>query len=226
MMILLNEVRPATAKEESLKEAANLPAIAQVAGVIANPKITAVVRQDTILSTIQAMGLPVKINAVKNVVAEVPDMPTAGAALQKIYQMFGVKGSFMVTWEGKGKLYWDPKTPVEKPIALAYAKQAGLPPPNFTKLLSSASSVKEADEFGNYWFSRPSEMKPFDAKNLVDGMDKLVKADKDSMFDFINQTSKDGGEVIEIIGDPKQWKPFLKKLGIDLHKGRYNGRRK
>jgi hypothetical protein len=82
------------------------------------------------------MGLSVKINAMKNVVAEVPDMPTAGAVLQKIYQAFGVKGSFMVTWEGKGKLYWDPRTPVDKAPALAYAKQAGLPPPNFAKLLA------------------------------------------------------------------------------------------
>jgi hypothetical protein len=73
------------------------------------------------------MGLSVKINAMKNVVAEVPDMPAAGAVLQKIYQAFGVKGSFMVTWEGKGKLYWDPRTPVDKSVALAYAKQTSLP---------------------------------------------------------------------------------------------------
>lgn len=121
--------------KRSFNEASNLPAIAQVAGVAVNSRITQVVRQDTIYSTVQAMGLSVKINAMKNVVAEVPDMPTAGAVLQKIYQAFGVKGSFMVTWEGKGKLYWDPRTPVDKAPALAYAKQAGLPPPNFAKLL-------------------------------------------------------------------------------------------
>jgi len=133
-------------RESALKETSNLPAIAQVAGVLANPKITSVVRQDTIFNTVQAMGLPVKINAMKNVVAEVSDMPTAGTVLQKIYQQFGVKGSFMVTWDGKGKLYWDPKTPVDKPVALAYAKQANLPPPNFTKLLNSKNKVKESSE--------------------------------------------------------------------------------
>jgi hypothetical protein len=95
-----------------------------------------VVRQDTIYSTVQAMGLPVKINAMKNVVAEVGDMQTAGAVLSTIYQQFGVKGSFMVTWDGKGKLYWDPATPVEQAPMLAYAKQAGLPPTNSRKYLA------------------------------------------------------------------------------------------
>jgi hypothetical protein len=104
--------------------------------VATNPKITSVVQQDTIFNTIQAMGLPVKINAMQNVVAEVPDMPTAGAVLQTIYNQFGVKGSFMVTWEGKGKIYFDPKTPVETPVALAYAKATGLPPPNPRKYLA------------------------------------------------------------------------------------------
>jgi hypothetical protein len=129
-MFLLKEI-----VESRVCEASNLPAIAKAAGVSANPRITAVVRQDTIFSTIQAMGLPVKINAMKNVVAEVSDMQEAGAVLSTIYQQFGVKGSFMVTWEGKGKLYWDPRTPVDTAPALAYAKKSGLPPPNFTKLL-------------------------------------------------------------------------------------------
>jgi hypothetical protein len=120
----------------NFKEANNLPAIAKVTGISANPKITSVVRQDTIFNTLQAMGLPVKINAVHNVVAEVPDMPTASAALSTIYQQFGVKGSFMVTWTGTGKLYFDPKTPVDSAPALAYAKAAGLPPPNPRKYLA------------------------------------------------------------------------------------------
>lgn len=111
-------------------EAGGLPAIAKVAGISANARITSVVRQDTIYSTVQAMGLPCKINAMRNVVAEVPDMQTAGAALQTIYQQFGVKGSFMVTWEGKGKLYWAPDTPVDRRQAVSYANQMGLPPPD------------------------------------------------------------------------------------------------
>jgi len=148
----LNKEKTAS-KNESLKEASNLPAIAQAAGIVANPKITQVVRQDTIFSTIAEMGLPVKINAMKNVVAEVPDMQTAGAVLQKIYQAFGVKGSFMVTWEGKGKLYFDPKTPIDKAPALAYAKQAGLPPPNFKKLLASVQEQKKSlkETFSKYF---------------------------------------------------------------------------
>ena len=120
----------------NFKETNNLPAIARATGISTNPRITSVVRQDTILSTIQAMGLPVKINAMKNVVAEVSDMPTAGAVLSTIYQQFGVKGSFMVTWEGKGKVYFDPKTPIDQAPMLAYAKTAGLPPPNPRRYLS------------------------------------------------------------------------------------------
>lgn len=109
---------------------ADAPAIVKAAGTVVNPKITSVIRKDSIYSTCLAMGLKTKINAMKNVVAEVPDMQTAGAVLQTIYQQFGVKGSFMITWSGSGKLYWDPKTPVDKPIALAYAKAQGLPPPS------------------------------------------------------------------------------------------------
>jgi hypothetical protein len=133
--VYLTEAQCRAIKQTGLLEASNLPAIAKVAGIAVNPKITSAVRQDTIFNTIRAMGLPVKVNAVHNVVAEVPDMPTAGAVLQTIYTQFGIKGSFMVTWEGKGKIYFDPKTPVETPIALAYAKATGLPPPNPRKYL-------------------------------------------------------------------------------------------
>jgi hypothetical protein len=132
----LTETQRMSIRQAGLLEASNLPAIVKVAGIAANPKITSTVRRDTIFNTIRAMGLPVKINAVHNVVAEVPDMPTGGAVLQTIYTQFGVKGSFMVTWEGKGKIYFDPKTPVETPIALAYAKAAGLPLPDPRKYLA------------------------------------------------------------------------------------------
>jgi hypothetical protein len=132
----LTEAQLSAIKMAGLLEASSLPAIAKVAGIAVNPKITKVVRQNTIYDTIQATGLPVKINAVNNVVAEVPDMPTAGAVLQTIYTQFGVRGSFMVTWEGKGKLYFDPKTSVETTVALAYAKATGLPPPNPRKYLA------------------------------------------------------------------------------------------
>ena len=110
-------------ESQKLNEA-DLPAIAKAAGVVVNPKITSVVRQDSIFDTCVAMGLKTKINAMKNVVSE------AAAVLQTIYQQFGVKGSFMLTWTGSGKLYWDPKTPVDKTVALAYAKAQGLPPPS------------------------------------------------------------------------------------------------
>jgi hypothetical protein len=120
----------------NFKEASNLPAIAKMAGVAVNPKITSVVRQDTIFNTCLAMGLPTKINAMRNVVAEVKDGQTAAAVLSIIYQQFGVKGSFMMTWEGKGKLYWAPDTIVDQAPMLAYAKAAGLPPPNPRKYLA------------------------------------------------------------------------------------------
>jgi hypothetical protein len=120
----------------NFKEASNLPAIAKMAGIAVNSKITSVVRRDTIFSTCQAMGLPTKINAMSNVVAEVNDGQTAAAVLSTIYQQFGVKGSFMMTWEGKGKLYWAPDTPVDQAPMLAYAKTAGLPPPNPRKYLA------------------------------------------------------------------------------------------
>ncbi len=120
----------------NFKEANNLPAIAKIAGVAVNPQITSVIRQDTIFGTCQAMGLPTKVNAMKKVVAEVPNAQTAAAVLSTIYQQFGVKGSFMMTWDGKGKLYWAPDTPVEQAPMLAYAKAAGLPPPNSRKYLA------------------------------------------------------------------------------------------
>jgi hypothetical protein len=135
-IVYLTESQRRAIKQAGLLEASNLPAIAKAAGVSTNPKITSVVRRDTVFDTIRSMGLPVKINAMNNVVAEVPDMPTAGAVLQTIYSQFGVKGSFMVTWEGKGKVYFDPKTPVETPVAIAYAKATGLPPPNPRRYLA------------------------------------------------------------------------------------------
>jgi hypothetical protein len=134
--IYLTEAQLSAIKKAGLLEASNLPVIAKQVGVATNPKITQVVRQDTIFSTIQAMGLPVKINAMKNVVAECPDPATMTAVLQTIYNQFGIKGSMMVTWDGKGKVYFDPRTPMEQPIALAYAKATGLPPPNPRKYLA------------------------------------------------------------------------------------------
>jgi len=120
----------------NFKEASNLPVIAKLGGVSTNPKITSVVRKDTIYDTVKAMGLPVKINAMKNVVAEAPDSPTASAVASTIYQQFGVKCSFVLTWEGEMKLYWDPASPVDQAPMLAYAKAAGLPPPNPRKYLA------------------------------------------------------------------------------------------
>jgi hypothetical protein len=134
--VYLTESQLKAIKKAGLLEANTLPVLAKYTGVATNPKITQVTRQDTIFNTVQAMGLPVKINAMKNIVAEVPDAPTAQAVMQTIYQMFGVKSSFMVTWDGTGKIYWDPKTPVESPIALAYAKATGLPPPNPRRYLA------------------------------------------------------------------------------------------
>jgi hypothetical protein len=83
------------------------------------------------------MGIKVKINALQNVVAEdMPDQQTAVAVASTIFQQFGVKCSFTVTYEGVWKCYWSPKTPVEKAPALAYAKATGLPPPNPRKYLA------------------------------------------------------------------------------------------
>jgi hypothetical protein len=134
--VYLTESQKKAIKEAGLLEANTLPAIAKSVGVAANPRITQVMRQPTIFSTIQSMGLPVKTNAMRNVVAECPDPATMTAVLQTIYTQFGVKGSMMVTWDGKGKVYFSPETPPEAPIALAYAKATGLPPINPRKYLA------------------------------------------------------------------------------------------
>lgn len=103
-------------------EESTLPAIAKTTSVSLNPKITSVVRKDSIYNTCLAMGLPTKINAMNNVVVSVGDMSEAASVLQIIYEQFGVKGSFMVTWEGNGKVYFDPRTPVDTKMQIAYAK--------------------------------------------------------------------------------------------------------
>jgi hypothetical protein len=75
----------------------------------------------------------VKINAMHNVVAYVHDMQEAAAVMQMIYEMFGVRGSFMVTWKGDGKLYFAPDTDVDKQAVLAYDnKHPELPPVNLS----------------------------------------------------------------------------------------------
>ena len=143
-MIILTEKKQGVPSERivyregllNFKESNNLPAIAKLAGVSTNPRITSIVRQDTIFETVKAMGLPVKVNAMKNVVAEANDSQTAAAVLSTIYQQFGVKGSFMMTWDGKGKIYWAPDTPVDKAPVIAYANAAGLPPPNPRRYLA------------------------------------------------------------------------------------------
>jgi hypothetical protein len=112
-MIILKEKKPQTTPVNvmyraglmNFKETSNLPAIAKASGVSTNPKITRVVRQDTIFSTVQAMGIKVKVNAMQNVVAEdMPDQQTAVAVASTIYQQFGVKCSFTVTYEGVWKV--------------------------------------------------------------------------------------------------------------------------
>jgi len=121
----------------NLNEASNLPVIAKLGGVSTNPKITSVVRQDTIYDTVKAMGLPVKINAMKNVVAEVNDSATGSAVAATIFSQFGVKCSFVLPWDGSGmKLYWSPDTKPDTAPMLAYAKAAGLPPPNPRRYLA------------------------------------------------------------------------------------------
>ena len=75
----------------------------------------------------------VKINAMHNVVTYVHDMQEAAAVMQMIYEMFGVRGSFMVTWKGDGKLYFAPDTDVDKQAVLAYNnKHPELPPVNLS----------------------------------------------------------------------------------------------
>jgi hypothetical protein len=135
--VYLTEAQLRAIKKVGLFEANNLPAIAKTSWVSTNPRITQVTRQDTIFDTVQAMGIKVKINAMQNVVAEdMPDQQTAVAVASTIYQQFGVKCSFTVTYEGVWKCYWSPKTPVERAPVLAYAKATGLPPPNPRKYLA------------------------------------------------------------------------------------------
>jgi hypothetical protein len=142
-MIILTESKPRPPVKVlyregllNFKEASNLPVIAKIAGVAVNPQITSVVRQDTIFNTLQAMGLKPYINKLANVVVEVPDLPTMTAVMSTIFQQFGVRGSMVIPWDGlRGKIYYDPKEPVLQANALAYAKQAGLPPPNSRKYL-------------------------------------------------------------------------------------------
>jgi hypothetical protein len=121
---------------QKLFEATTLPALAKATGVANISKYTQVARQNTIFGTLKEMGLDPYVNKMNNVVVEAPSMQEAPAIMQVIYQQFGVKSSVTITWEGKTKIYWDPKTPIEKAPALAYAKQTGLPPPNFNKLLA------------------------------------------------------------------------------------------
>ena len=117
-------------KQEKIKRVReDVPAIARVSGLSTNSRITDVTRRDSIFDTCVAMGLKTKVNKVNNIVAEVNNMQDAGSALQTIYKQFGVKGSFMVTWDGKGKLYWDPKSPVDSSVAIDYANANGLLPP-------------------------------------------------------------------------------------------------
>lgn len=111
-------------------ESSNVPAIGQVVAPAALPNITSVVRKDSVYNTCVAMGLPTKINAMKNVVVSVGDMQEAAAVLQTIYEQFGLKGSFMVTWEGNGKVYFDPRTPVDTKKQLAYAKSHNMALPS------------------------------------------------------------------------------------------------
>ena len=135
--VYLTEAQAKAVKKAGLFEASNLPVIAQINGVSTNPKITAIVRQDTIYDTVKAMGIPVKINAMKNVVATVQDSPTGSAVASTIYQQFGVKCTFTLPWDGSGlKLYWSPETPPEKAPVLAYAKATGIPLPNPKKYLA------------------------------------------------------------------------------------------
>jgi len=121
----------------NFKEASNLPAIAKLNGVSTNPKITSVVRQDTIFSTLQAMGLKPYVNKMNNVVVQVNNSADGSAVAAHIYQSFGIKCSFVLPYDGGDlKLYFSPEAVPDKNMALAYAKAAGLPPPNPRKYLA------------------------------------------------------------------------------------------
>lgn len=75
----------------------------------------------------------VKINAMHNVVAYVHDMQEAGAVLQMIYEQFGIKGSFVLTWKGDGKLYFAPETDIDRKPVLEYDnKHPALPKIDFS----------------------------------------------------------------------------------------------
>jgi hypothetical protein len=132
-MFLIKEI----VEKKPVKEASNLPAIAKAAGVSTNPQITQVARQDTIFSTLQAMGLDPYVNKMRNVVVEVPDLATMSAVMKIIYEQFGVKGSMVIPWDGmRGKIYYDPKTPVETAKTLSYVKTNNLPAPSKTGYLA------------------------------------------------------------------------------------------
>jgi hypothetical protein len=134
--VYLTESQLKAVKRAGLLEATNLPAIVGGTSVSTDPRITQVVRQDTVFNTLLSMGLKPYVNKLNNIVVEVKDMPTMMAVMQKIYTSFGLRGSMVIPWDGtKGKIYYDPKEPVDKAIALAYAKATGLPPPNPRKYL-------------------------------------------------------------------------------------------
>jgi hypothetical protein len=118
------------------REASNLPAIAKGVGALTQNKYMPLARQDTIFSTLKGYGLDPYVNKMNNVVCFCPTMQDGAAILQDIYQKFGVKGSVTITYNGDTKVYFDPKTLMEMPVALAYAKAAGLPPPNPRRYLA------------------------------------------------------------------------------------------
>jgi hypothetical protein len=133
----LTESQFRAVKRAGLLEATTLPAVVNGTAVSTDPKITQVVREYTIFNTLKAMWLDPYVNKMNNVVVEVKDLPTMMAVMQKIYQAFGVRGSMVIPWDGNhGKIYYDPKTPVDKAVALAYAKATGLPPVNPRRYLA------------------------------------------------------------------------------------------
>lgn len=92
-------------------------------------KILNVPRQNSIYDTcVEMLGQNnVYINKVHNVVGIVKDFQEAGAVMQRIYEMFGVKSSLTVTYEGKGKVYFAPNTPVDKARALEWEQDHNSP---------------------------------------------------------------------------------------------------
>jgi hypothetical protein len=133
----LTEAQYRAIKQAGLLEATTLPAVVNGTAVSTDPKITQVVRQDTIFNTLLSMGLSPYINKLGNVVVEVKDLPTMMAVMQKIYQSFGVRGSMVIPWDGlRGKVYYDPKEKPNQANVIAYARATGLPPPNPHKYLA------------------------------------------------------------------------------------------